>query len=78
MALYSWFLRAGATTVNQNASNKNSRTASPINGIENCTMWPTAKIKSNVSIAPVSHRSTRKNSTTLLATKKTLTMIKVK
>jgi len=80
MALYSWFLRTNKKPKIKSNNNELLKASRSVKYIENYTMWPTAKIKSNAEITPPSYIKVDDKAPpqqkTLLTTETTLTVIK--
>jgi len=80
VALYSWFLRTTTTPKIKNINNELLQASQSVNYIENYTMWPTAKIKTNADITPPNYGNLNdkslKHKKTMLPTKTALAAIK--
>lgn len=82
MALYSWFLRTKTAQKKKAVKVNNDlvKASESVRYIENYTMWPTAKIKSEIKVALPSFNGLdnelAEQQETLLPTKTALTAIK--
>ena len=78
MALYSWFLRTDKKPIMKTVSTSNDllKASQTVKYIENYTMWPTAKIKTNAEIIPPNFSNESLKEKEVLPRNTSLTIIK--
>lgn len=61
MTLYSWFSRIKKEPNNKSMHRELSKATQSVQYIENYTMWPTAKIKTNANVIPPNYSKVDEN-----------------